>query len=127
TTDRMASASSTPSEVTALTDRDVRSPQDGEALTQDLSSPAILIHESIVLPTYTEKALDAHLEASLAVEVYVDSEGHVRDVRLPRKVGYGMDRRILRAARNARFMPKKNREGASEEGWASIKFNLRIP
>jgi len=102
-------------------------PEDVGALKGDLSSPAALIRDSIQSPPYTDQALDAALEGSWVVDVYVDVSGAVTSAELRKRIGYGMDERVLKVARSARFSPRKNKLGIAEAGWAEIKFTLVIP
>lgn len=92
----------------------------------DLSADPILIRESMATPQYTDAALDAGFEGVVTVEVLVDEAGQVTQAELTRKVGYGMDQRIVDAARAARFKPRQNKLGRAEAGWTSIKFNMLI-
>ncbi len=56
------------------------------------------------------------------------SEGVVTEASLAgRPIGYGMDEKVLAAARNARFFPKKDARGQPQDGWAEIVFYLEIP
>ena len=103
------------------------SPDDVKPMQGDMSAAARLISSSVVTPTYTELAIDAGLEGSWTVDVYVDKAGTVTSAELRKKIGYGMDERVLSAARNAKFQPRKNKFGATEDGWAEIKFTLVIP
>ncbi len=98
-----------------------------QGLDSDLSSDAILKRESFLIPEYTPLALDANLEGVFVVDVFVSQDGAVETAELRKPVGYGMDARILSAAQNAKFIPRKNRFGASVAGWAEIRFNLQIP
>ena len=93
----------------------------------DLSRDPILVRDSISIPRYTEAAIDAAIEGYYVVDVYVDESGTVVEAELRRKIGYGMDRRILSAARAARFQPRLNRLGKPLPTWTEIKFDLRIP
>ena len=103
-------------------------PEDVKPLSNDdLSADAALIASSVVVPKYTEDAIDAGVEATVTVDVFVDATGQVKDAELKKKIGYGMDARILDTARNARFIPRKDRYGRSVEGWAEIRFRLEIP
>ena len=86
-----------------------------------------MIRASVATPQYTDPALDAELEGTYAVDVYVDAAGAVTDAQLPKKIGYGMDERVLAAARKARFNPRKDRLGKAIAGWSEIKFRLEIP
>lgn len=98
-----------------------------EALRGDMSAPARLIPQTLAAPPYTDEALDATLEGSFIVDVFVNLDGTVRDAELRKKIGFGMDVRVLEAVRSARFNPRKNRFGVSEEGWTELKFTLVIP
>lgn len=93
----------------------------------DLSSDPQLIRNSISTPQYTDAALDASFEGTVTVEVLIDETGKVSQAELSKKVGFGMDQRILDAAYAARFIPRKNKLGKSETGWTAIKFNMEIP
>jgi protein TonB len=102
-------------------------PEDYKPMAGDLSADARLILSSVKVPAYTEAALEANLEGNFIVDVFVDEAGKVLQAEVRKKVGFGMDERILEAARLARFTPRKNKFGRSEEGWAEIKFTLVIP
>jgi TonB family protein len=93
----------------------------------DLSSAPKLKFDSVVVPPYTDAAIDAGLEGVFTVDVYVDSTGNVTEVELRKKVGYGMDERILTSARGVKFFPRKNQRGVAEGAWTEIKFNLQLP
>ena len=100
---------------------------DVSPLKGDQSAPAKLIVATLVPPPYTDDALDAVLEGSFIVDVFVSLDGSVREAELRKKIGYGMDERVLSSVRSSRFMPRKNRFGVSEEGWTELKFTLVIP
>jgi protein TonB len=94
---------------------------------QDLSTDAKLIRSSIIIPAYTEAAIDSGLEGSFAVDVYVDAKGNVTSAELPKKVGSGMDIHLTNAAMKAKFEPRKDRYGQAQAGWATISFRLELP
>ncbi len=102
-------------------------PDDVKPLQGDMSEPASLIRTSVQIPPYTEQALDASLEGTWIVDVYLDINGNVTSAELRKKIGYGMDDRVIAAAQVAKFKPRKNRLGTIEAGWAEIKFTLVIP
>jgi TonB family protein len=103
-------------------------PKDVQALTdEDLSADAALIRTSVEAPQFTDAALDAGLEGTYGVEVFVDPTGAVTDAQLPEKIGYEMDARVLDAARKAHFTPRKDRYGKPIAGWTELKFRLEIP
>lgn len=94
---------------------------------EDLSSQAILIKTTLTIPKYTEEALNREIEGIFPIDVYVDEKGLVQKAELSKKIGYGMDERVIDAIKEARFTPAKNRFGISEAGWTEIKFRLEIP
>ena len=101
--------------------------KDVDALRGDMSAPAKLIAATLRPPPYTDEALDAMLEGSFVVDVYVNLDGSVREAELRKKIGYGMDSRVLDAVRSSKFTPRKNKFGVSEDGWTELKFTLVIP
>lgn len=96
-------------------------------LQADLSADAALIRSTIVDPKYTDAALDANLQTTVLVDVFVDENGVVQEVELKKKVGYGMDERIIETMKNAKFTPRKNKLGRPEAGWTEVKWSLEIP
>jgi protein TonB len=54
-------------------------------------------------PLYPAAAAAAGIETDVPVDVIIDAEGAVTDVRLPRHVGYGLDEAAVAAARSYRF------------------------
>ncbi len=102
-------------------------PEDYRELAGDLSSDARLILGSVKVPAYTDAALEANLEGNFVVDVYVDEVGNVLQAELRKRVGFGMDDRLVEAARVAKFKPRKDKLGRAEAGWAEIKFSLVIP
>ncbi len=103
-------------------------PNDIKALSgEDLSSDPKLIFATMKTPQYTDDAVDANLEGLFVVDVFVDKQGIVQSAELNKKVGFGMDERILSAAREAKFVPRKDRVGNAIEGWTQIKFKLELP
>ena len=101
--------------------------KDVVALKGDLSQPAKLIASSLNAPPYTDDALDAAIEGSFVVDVFVNLDGSVREAELRKKIGYGMDARVIAAVKDSKFIPRKNAYGVNEEGWTELKFTLVIP
>ncbi|MBM4250592.1 MAG: TonB family protein [Deltaproteobacteria bacterium] len=97
------------------------------ALQGDMSAEPELIRDSITKPEYTQAAIDAGLEGSAIVEVLVEETGRVLDAELKKRIGFGMDERILTSAKGARFKPRRNRYGRAETAWTEIKFTLQLP
>lgn len=94
---------------------------------KDLSADAELIAGSVEIPEYTEGALDAGFEGLVIVEVFVDVNGRVTEAEIEKKIGYGMDKRLIDSAKAARFIPRKNSKGQPLASWTRIPFRLVIP
>ncbi|MEI6397130.1 MAG: energy transducer TonB [Pseudomonadota bacterium] len=112
---------------TLMTEDQGRRLTDVAPLKGDQSAPAKLIVSTLVPPPYADEALDAAIEGSFIVDVFINLDGSVREAELRKKIGYGMDSRVLSSVRSSRFSPRKNRFGVSEEGWTELKFTLVIP
>jgi protein TonB len=56
-------------------------------------------------PDYTEEARRAKTQGTCVLWLIVDSQGHPRDVRVVRGLGYGLDAKALEAVRQWRFQP----------------------
>jgi len=61
----------------------------------------------VVVPTYSPEALQAAIEGSVELEVVVDGNGSVRDVRVTKSLDavHGLDNRAIEAARKWKFRP----------------------
>jgi hypothetical protein len=46
---------------------------------------------------------------------------------LKKKIGFGMDERVLNASRQARYVPRKDKKGKPLAGWKDLRFNLQMP
>ena len=99
-------------------------PEEIQALGTDLSSDAVLIRSTIRQIDKTDEALDMGLTGRFVVDVYVDAAGKVTSAELSKKIGYGMDRLVLQAARRARFKPRRNPKGRPMPGWTTIVFRF---
>jgi TonB family protein len=102
------------------------SPEEVKGLAKDLSQDAQLVVSSFIRPPYTSEAEDAGLEGSFVIEVYVDANGQVAEAELPTKIGFGMDTRVLDAARKANFRPRKDPLGRAVPGWTQIRIRLTL-
>jgi len=101
--------------------------KDAEKFQGDMSSEPRLISSTFAVPKYTDEAIDAGLEGAFVVDVFVTENGDVREAELRKKIGYGMDERVLDSTRKAKFTPRKNKFGKALSDWAEIKVRLVIP
>jgi periplasmic protein TonB len=61
--------------------------------------------EAVVRPSYPTQALAAKVEGKVRLELLVDEQGEVKNARVLRGLGYGLDEAALEAARRIRFRP----------------------
>lgn len=112
---------------TMIEDQGIRlSPDQIKRLDRDLSEDAKLIAGSFIKPEYTQEAEDAGLEGLFIVEVFVNTKGEVTAAELRNKIGKGMDERVLAAARQSKFYPRKNPLGQAQDGWTELKIRLNL-
>ncbi len=106
-------------------DQGIRRAEVGEAEVKDLSQRAVRI--SLTKPEYTDDAIDVGLEGTFAVDVFIEKDGSVSDAELRKKIGFGMDERVLAASKSAVFEPRRNNLGVAIAGWDTIVFDLVLP
>jgi periplasmic protein TonB len=56
-------------------------------------------------PEYTQEARNAKTEGTCVLWMIVDQQGHPRDIRVVRGLGYGLDARAIEAVKQWRFQP----------------------
>lgn len=61
--------------------------------------------ERLAQPEYTKEARAAHVEGRVRLELTVDEQGNVKDVRILKGLGYGLDDAAVAAAKRIRFKP----------------------
>lgn len=71
-------------------------------------------------PQYTNQAKSASIEGVIIVEIIVDDTGKVRDAKIVRGLGYGLDEETLEAVRKAQFRP-----GRVGEKPVAVKFRYK--
>lgn len=76
-------------------------------------------------PVYTEEARQAKIQGTCVLGLIVDANGHPRDVRIVRGLGYGLDAKALEAVREWRFEPaRKNGEPVNVQVSVEVAFHL---
>lgn len=71
-------------------------------------------------PEYTTEAKTAGIEGVVVIEMIIDDQGVVRDAKIIRGLGFGLDERTLEAAKKAKFKPGRVGEKA-----VAVKFRHR--
>jgi protein TonB len=86
--------------------------------------PPSLLHE--VKPDYTEEARRRGVEGDVVMEIVVEANGRVGQVRVLQGLGYGLDERAIAAVRQWRFSPATRRGAAvSVMVEVAMEFKLR--
>lgn len=86
--------------------------------------PPSLLRE--VKPDYTEEARRRGVEGDVVMEIVVEADGRVGQVRVLQGLGYGLDERAIAAARQWRFSPATRRGAAvSVMVEVAMEFKLR--
>jgi len=76
-------------------------------------------------PIYTEEARRAKVQGTCVLSLIVDAEGHPRDLRIVRGLGYGLDAKALEAVREWRFEPaRKDGQPVNVQVTVEVGFHL---
>jgi TonB family protein len=73
-----------------------------EALAHDTTAPVLRVR---VDPVYPQAALEAGVEGTVVMNVFIDATGDVQHVHVLSSPGYGMDEAAVAAARQFKFKP----------------------
>jgi TonB family protein len=74
-----------------------------------------------VIPKYSEVGVKARIEGTVVLQVSVDEDGIVDDVKVVKPLPFGLDQSAVAAIRQWRFRPSMTRT----EGQLSVSFALR--
>jgi TonB family protein len=72
-------------------------------------------------PEYTREASRAHIQGTVSLLLTVDTEGHVSDVKLERKLGHGLDEKAIEAVRRWKFEP-----GRRDDKPVAVKLSVEV-
>jgi periplasmic protein TonB len=76
-------------------------------------------------PEYTDEARRAKIEGTCILGLIVDADGHPRDLRVIRGLGYGLDAKALESVRQWRFEPaRKDGQPVNVEVSVEVAFRL---
>lgn len=76
-------------------------------------------------PEYTEEARRAKIQGTCVLGLIVDAEGHPRDIRVIRGLGYGLDAKALETVRQWRFDPAR-KDGQPVNVQVSVEVAFRL-
>jgi periplasmic protein TonB len=76
-------------------------------------------------PEYTEEARRAKIQGTCILWLIVDAEGHPRDIRVVRGLGYGLDAKALDTVKQWRFEPAR-KDGQPVNVQVSVEVGFRL-
>jgi len=82
-----------------------------------------LLH--IYLPEYTGKAREKKIEGELIVRAMFQADGKIKDVKVEKGLGYGLDNRAVEAVKRLGFLPAEL-NGQAVDSSAQIVFNFKL-
>jgi TonB family protein len=115
--DRFKAAEAAPASVIDL------STDEGASANADLREPAPYRR---LRPAYTDAASRAEAEATVDASVEIGADGEVRDVRIVRWAGFGLDEEVVATVRRMHFRPAE-RDGERVAVRVLLRYNFRKP
>lgn len=85
--------------------------------------PPQVLH--VYLPEYTTKARAEGVEGELIVRALLQRDGKIKDVKVEKGLGYGLDERAVAAVKRLGFVPAQ-RDGAQVDAPSRIVFNFQL-
>jgi periplasmic protein TonB len=76
-------------------------------------------------PVYTEEARQAKIQGTCVLWLVVDAEGHPRDIRVVRGLGYGLDAKAIESVKQWRFEPA-TKSGVPVNVQVSVEVAFRL-
>lgn len=76
-------------------------------------------------PEYADEARKAKYQGNVILAVIVDATGHVRDIRVARAVGMGLDEKAIEAVQKWKFAPGM-KDGHPVSVQVSVEVNFRL-
>jgi TonB family protein len=76
-------------------------------------------------PTYTEAARAAKFQGVVVVQITVDNTGNIRDPKVIRGVGYGLDEKAIEAVQKWKFKPA-TRDGVPVPATLNVEVLFRL-
>lgn len=82
----------------------------------------VLERDSIIVPRFTDDALNRGFRGILVFELTLDEDGRVIETRLRNPSGLRIDREAIASASNARYVPAKDLYGRPISSTAELSF-----
>jgi TonB family protein len=86
------------------------------------TAPVLLVKTE---PAYSEEARKGKVQGTVILVVEIDANGHPRDIRVRRPIGFGLEERAVEAVSRWRFRPAY-RNGKPVSCSAEVEVNFRL-
>jgi N-carbamoyl-L-amino-acid hydrolase len=86
-------------------------------------TPPMVIHR--VEPEFTRDAEKAKVDGTVLISVVVDAEGNVRDPKVVKPIGFGLDETALAAVKQWKFKPG-TKDGQPVPVYMQVEFTFRL-
>jgi len=94
----------------------------GQAVRGVFTAPVLLVKSE---PAYSEEARKGKVQGTVILVVEIDADGHPRDIRVRRPLGFGLEERAIEAVGRWRFRPAY-RNGKPVSCSAEVEVNFRL-
>jgi TonB family protein len=108
--------------VTELSPKSVAAPSALARVGKDVTAPKVLTK---IEPEYSEDARADKIQGTVTLYVIIDVDGHAKDARVLKSVGYGLDEKAVEAVGKWTFQPG-TRGGQPVRVEAQIEVNFRL-
>ena len=98
-------------------------PGPGPGSSRGRMTPPVLVWK--VDPDYSDPARAAKVQGVVLLRVEIDGSGHIRNVRVDRGIGLGLDEKAMEAVRRWRFLPG-TRNGKAVAASALVEVHFRL-
>ena len=109
--------------VTVQTEKTLPAGRNNNAEEQQRIQPPRLVH--IFLPQYTDKARNNGVVGEIVVRGLFQSDGRIKNVKIEKSLGYGLDERAIDSVKRIGFIPARI-DGKDVDAFAQIIFNFKF-
>jgi periplasmic protein TonB len=77
-------------------------------------------------PKYSDQARKEHLQGAVTMRVLVGADGRVKEVRITRGIGLGLDENAVEAVRSWQFLPARDAGRRPVAAWITVETLFRL-
>jgi TonB family protein len=116
------------SEGTPAPPKSVRTPAKKDFPTLTTKGPATTSQPSVLRkidPQYSEEARQAKVTGTVLLELLVDTDGRAKDIKVTKKLGFGLDEKAIEAVQKWQFTPA-TKVGRPVAVYATVEVNFQL-